>query len=158
MFRDGRAKTSACNFSTFRKTGAWLSSFTPILPTHQGRSFVAPSFDALADAPAELGTFDEFNFYAGGRTIRVVVHGKGWNRGDLTDMLTRIANYETSLMGGAPDREYLFILHIGFGWGGGMEHSDCTAISVGSVVAIAGHRRARILSPVECEALAPAVA
>ena len=98
------------------------------------RTFVAPSFDALADAPAELSAFDEFSFYAGGRSIRVVVHGKGWNRGDLTDWLTRIVNYETTLMGGAPDGEYLFILHIGFGWGGGMEHSDCTAISVGSVV------------------------
>jgi predicted metalloprotease with PDZ domain len=95
-----------------------------------GKSFLAPSFDALADAPAELGSFDDFSFYAGGRNIRVVVHGKGWNRGDLTDWLTRVANYETSLMGGAPDREYLFILHIGFIWGGGMEHSDCTAISV----------------------------
>jgi predicted metalloprotease with PDZ domain len=98
-----------------------------------GKSFVAQSFDALADAPAELGTFDEFSFYAGGRTIRVVVHGRGWNRADVTSVLTRIANYETALMGGAPDREYLFILHIGLGWGGGMEHSDCTAVTVANV-------------------------
>ncbi len=95
-----------------------------------GQTIVASSFDALADAPAELGAFDEFSLNAGGRTLRVVVRGKGWNRADITDALTRIANYETSLMGGPPDKEYLFLFDIGFGWGGGMEHSDCAAISV----------------------------
>jgi predicted metalloprotease with PDZ domain len=48
----------------------------------------------------------------------------------LTDDLKRIVNYEVSLMGGAPFREYLFLFHVGqnFG-GGGMEHMDCTAIA-----------------------------
>jgi predicted metalloprotease with PDZ domain len=104
----------------------------PDLSDATGDTFSAPSFDALADAPAELGTFDEFSFYAGGRNLRVVVRGKGWTRAELTDALTRIANYETSLMGGAPDREYMFLFDIGFGWGGGMEHSDSCAISVAS--------------------------
>ena len=46
-------------------------------------------------------------------------------------MLAQIVNYETRMMGGAPFTEYMFFLHVGrdFG-GGGMEHANCTAISV----------------------------
>jgi predicted metalloprotease with PDZ domain len=93
-------------------------------------AYAAPSYDALVDAPAELGAFDEFRLEAGGRPIRVVVHGDSGDRSRLTDALKRIVDYEVSLMGGAPFREYLFLFHVGtvFG-GGGMEHANCTAIS-----------------------------
>ena len=93
-------------------------------------TYVAPSYDALADAPAEVGRFDEFHMEAGGRPIRVVVHGDSGDHAKLLDSLKRIVNYDVSLMGGAPFREYLFLFHVGnnFG-GGGMEHMNCTAIS-----------------------------
>ncbi len=92
--------------------------------------YVASSYDALVDAPVEIGDFDEFRFEAGGRPIRVVVHGDSGDRGKLTDALKRIVDYQVSLMGGAPFREYMFMFHVGenFG-GGGMEHSNCTAIA-----------------------------
>jgi predicted metalloprotease with PDZ domain len=102
--------------------------------THSGRSvgaaFVAPSYDALVDAPVELGKFDEFRIEAGGRPIRIVVHGDAGDRSRLADALKRIVNYQVSLMRGAPFREYLFLFHVGatFG-GGGMEHANSTAIS-----------------------------
>jgi predicted metalloprotease with PDZ domain len=97
---------------------------------HHFGSYVAPSYDALIDAPAEIGRFDEFHTEAGGRPIRIVVHGDAGDRSRLVDSLKRIVEYEVSLMGGAPFREYLFLFHIGnnFG-GGGMEHMNCTAIS-----------------------------
>jgi predicted metalloprotease with PDZ domain len=93
-------------------------------------AYVAPSYDALVDAPVELGAFDEFRFDAGARPIRVVVHGDYGDRARLTDQLKRIVDYQVTLMGGAPFREYLFLLHVGpnFG-GGGMEHANSTAIS-----------------------------
>jgi len=93
-------------------------------------AYVAPSYDALVDAPVEIGDFDEFRFEAGGRPIRVVVHGNYGDRGKLTDALKRIVDYQVSLMGGAPFSEYMFMFHVGqnFG-GGGMEHSNCTAIA-----------------------------
>ncbi|HLJ24773.1 MAG TPA: PDZ domain-containing protein [Candidatus Acidoferrales bacterium] len=95
---------------------------------HSG--YAAPSYDALADAPVEIGRFDELHLQAGGRPIRVVIHGDAGDHARLTDSLKRIVDYEVSLMGGAPFREYLFIFHVGnnFG-GGGMEHMNCTAIS-----------------------------
>jgi len=78
----------------------------------------------------EISHFDEFHIDAGGRPIRVIVHGDPGDRSKLADSLKRIVDYETSLMGGAPFREYLFLFHVGgnFG-GGGMEHMNCTAIA-----------------------------
>ena len=93
-------------------------------------SFVAPNYDALVDAPVEVGRFDEFGMDAGGRHVRIVVHGDPGDRIHLSDSLKHIVDYDVSLMGGAPFREYMFLFHIGgnFG-GGGMEHMNCTAIS-----------------------------
>jgi predicted metalloprotease with PDZ domain len=106
--------------------------------TSAGHVFSAVNFDALADAPIEIGTFDEFGFQAGGRPIRVAISGKGWKRDQLTDALTRIVNNEVAMMGGAPFREYLFIIHVGEGWGGGMEHANSTAIAVGNMGQLPG--------------------
>lgn len=97
---------------------------------HRANSFVAPSYDALVDAPVELGMFEEFRIEAGGRPIRIVIHGNSGDRSRLSDALKRIVDYQVSLMGGAPFREFLFLFHVGpnFG-GGGMEHANSTAIS-----------------------------
>jgi len=107
---------------------------------HRSDSYVAPSYDALVDAPVEIGRFDEWHFEAGGRPIRVVIHGDAGDRTRLTDSLKRIVDYEVSLMAGAPFREYLFLFHVGnnFG-GGGMEHMNCTAIAVDAAAQIAGY-------------------
>ncbi len=96
---------------------------------HSG-AYVAPSYDALVDAPVEISQFDQFRMEAGGRPIRIVVHGDSGDRSRLIDSLKRIVDYDVSLMGGAPFQEYLFLFHVGnnFG-GGGMEHMNCTAIS-----------------------------
>jgi predicted metalloprotease with PDZ domain len=98
-------------------------------------SFVAASYDKLADAPAEVGKFSEFGFDQSGAHFRVVVDGKEWHREKLESILQGITKYEIHLMGGAPFREYTFFYHFGpypeVG-GGGMEHSNCTAISASS--------------------------
>ncbi len=93
-------------------------------------SYAAPSYDALVDSPVELGTFEEFRIDAGGRPVRIVVHGDSGDRSQLSDALKRIVDYQVSLMGGAPFREFLFLFHVGTNFGGGgMEHANSTAIS-----------------------------
>ncbi|MGH9684498.1 MAG: M61 family metallopeptidase [Candidatus Acidiferrales bacterium] len=128
-------------------------------------SFRAESYDKLADAPVEFGKFDELNFDQSGAHFRVVVDASDWNKGQLGDGLRRIVAYEIKLMDGAPFSEYTFFFHIGpyaeVG-GGGMEHSNCTAIaasSVGVATMIAAHEffhawnvkriRPRTLEPVD---------
>jgi len=113
--------------------GAGSASSSPKSNLPAGRrtgAYTAPSYDALVDAPVELGTFQEFSMEAGGRQVRIVVHGDPGDQSRLTGALKRIVDYEVSLMGGAPFREYLFLFHIGTTYGGGgMEHANCTAIS-----------------------------
>jgi predicted metalloprotease with PDZ domain len=112
---------------------------------HEPHSFTASSYDALVDAPVEIGKFEEFEFDNGGAHFRVVVDSRDWNRALLEDSLKRITGYELKLMGGPPFKEYTFFFHIGTypdAGGGGMEHANSTAIggsSVEMVVAIAAH-------------------
>ena len=98
-------------------------------------SFTAASYDKLVDAPAEAGKLAEFAFDEAGAHFRVVVDGKDWHRESLESILRDITKYEVHLMGGAPFSEYTFFYHFGpypeVG-GGGMEHSNCTAISTAS--------------------------
>jgi predicted metalloprotease with PDZ domain len=108
-------------------------------------AFVAPNYDALVDAPVEAGEFEDFEFDEGGAHFRVVVDGKEWTRERLSDGLRRISRCELKLMGGAPFKEYTFLIHIGpyaEAGGGGMEHANSTAIAAGSeegALAIAAH-------------------
>ena len=108
-------------------------------------SFSASSYDTLVDAPVEIGKFEEFGFDQGGAHFRVLVDAKTWRRDRLEESLRRITAYELQLMGGAPFHQYTFFFHIGpytESGGGGMEHSNCTAIGAGSVEsasAIAAH-------------------
>ncbi len=107
-------------------------------------AYVAPNYDALVDAPVEIGTFEEFALEGEGlpqhKPIRVVVHGDGWSREHLTEIVRRIVVYEIQLMRGAPFDQYMFIYHIGapaFGRRGGMEHANSAAISVDSMASLA---------------------
>jgi predicted metalloprotease with PDZ domain len=98
-------------------------------------SFVAPNYDALVDAPAELGVFEETEFDDRGARYRVLIDGAA-DKTALADGLRRIVDYETDLMGGSPFREYLFMFQTGdyreMG-AGGMEHANGTAISAASI-------------------------
>jgi len=122
---------------------------TELAPGASPYSFVAPSYDALVDAPVEAGKFSQFEFDNAGAHFRVVVDAEKWDKTFLEDCLRAITKYELQLMGGAPfdspRKEYTFIFHIGpyaeVG-GGGMEHANSTAIadtSVENAAALAAH-------------------
>jgi predicted metalloprotease with PDZ domain len=105
----------------------------------------ATSYDALVDAPIEAGKFEEFQLRGIKPEIWVVVHGDSWRKKQVEEDLKRICEYELRLMEGAPFERYTFILHLGkgaAGSGGGMEHSNSTAISAPSdeyLPAVAAH-------------------
>jgi predicted metalloprotease with PDZ domain len=124
---DRRAEESIVHFTDVPQN--WRTAIE--LSEDAAATYHAPSYDSLVDAPVEIGPLDLFQFQAAGRPIRVAVHGDSLDHARITDMLTRIVEYESRLMGGPPFSEYLFIYHVGrdFG-GGGMEHSNSTTISV----------------------------
>jgi predicted metalloprotease with PDZ domain len=130
--------------STWRAAGPLLSAHA-----EEGRDqsalFNAANFDALADGPIEVGKFDEFELGGISPRISVVIHGDSWKKKQVEQDLKRICEYELRLMEGAPFERYTFILHLGkgaAGSGGGMEHSNSTAISAPSdeyLPAVAAH-------------------
>jgi predicted metalloprotease with PDZ domain len=94
-----------------------------------------PNYDALADAPIEMGKFEEFQLLGMSPEIWVIIHGDTYKKKQVETELKRICEYELKLMGKAPYWRYTFVLHIGkaaAGASGGMEHADSTAISVPS--------------------------
>lgn len=117
---------------------AGWSLATSLRPGGSSSSVRAPSYDALADAPVEIGRFEEERFEVSGARVRVVVHGTAWNRAALRDALRRIVEYQTRLMGEVPFEEFLFIYHFGLGGNGGMEHAESTAIALGANAGAAG--------------------
>ena len=98
-------------------------------------------YDALADAPIELGKFEEFQLPGISPEIWVIIHGDNYKKKQVEAELKRICEYEIKLMGKAPYPRYTFVLHIGKGAGGaggGMEHADGTAIFVPSADSLPG--------------------
>ncbi len=97
--------------------------------------FTAGSYDALADAPIEFGKIEQFDLSGMTPRVSVAVHGGKWNKKEVEGELRRICVYQLKLMEGAPYEHYTFIIHLGDsaqGAGGGMEHSNSTAISLRS--------------------------
>jgi predicted metalloprotease with PDZ domain len=98
-------------------------------------------YDALADAPIELGKFEEFQLPGMNPEVWVVIHGDDYKKKQVETALKRICEYEIKLMGKAPYARYTFIVHTGkgaAGAGGGMEHADSTAIFVQSAESLPG--------------------
>ncbi|HEV2194229.1 MAG TPA: PDZ domain-containing protein [Candidatus Acidoferrum sp.] len=137
LYIPGRRGESA-SFSTSEMPSDWrIESAARMLCVHVGPSsgcaIESPSYDALADGPIEIGKFQEFDLSGVSPRITVVVHGEKWRKKQIEQELKRICEYEIKLMEGAPFDHYTFILHIGRGaGGGGMEHSNSTAIGVPS--------------------------
>lgn len=93
----------------------------------------APSYDALADAPIEASNFEGFSIHDLSPPVHVVIHGDGYKKHDVENLLRKICAYQLRLMDGAPYDQYTFIFHIGKaagGGGGGMEHANSAAIFV----------------------------
>jgi predicted metalloprotease with PDZ domain len=116
-----------------------VASASPVLLESMGgvRLFTleAPTFDALADSPIEISHLEQFTIHDLTPPVHVVIHGDDWKKHDVETALRKICAYEIKLMDGAPYPEYTFIFHIGKaanGSGGGMEHTNSTAINIPS--------------------------
>jgi len=127
---DRRGEDASITFSGVPP--AWRIAVALKPAANTSSSFVAGNYDALVDAPVEIGPFAEFRLEGLSPPVRVVVHGDNYDRPALADALRRIVVHQTGLMGGAPYDEFLFIYHFGpqaVVGGGGMEHANSTAIS-----------------------------
>jgi predicted metalloprotease with PDZ domain len=95
--------------------------------------FTAANYDALVDAPLEMGNVKQTFVKEGGATYRIVVHGDpaDYDMNALAETVRRIASTAVAWMGDRPFNEYAFFFHFARGAaGGGMEHAFSTAIDM----------------------------
>ncbi|MCU7929397.1 MAG: PDZ domain-containing protein [Candidatus Thiodiazotropha sp. (ex Codakia rugifera)] len=93
--------------------------------------YIAESYEALIDYPAEIGTFSMAEFKVKGQPHRIAVYGL--HHADLTRFskdLQLICSEEVELFGELPINDYLFmLLVVGDGYGG-LEHRNSTSLLV----------------------------
>ncbi len=149
---DRRAEAVDVKFDDVPNSWGLASELTPGADPY---TFVAASYDALVDAPAEIGKFNQIFWRQDGVKYRVVVDGKDVRNDRLGDYLKKITALETKMMGGAPFAEYTFFVHVG-SYPEVRRWRDGTCELHGDFGQFGGWSRsdggARILSRVECEA------
>jgi predicted metalloprotease with PDZ domain len=93
----------------------------------------ARNYDALVDAPVEIGMFRETKFQDGGTKYRIVIDADpaDYDPAAIESSVRRIVHTEVEWMKDQPCSEYVFIYHLPrAAGGGGMEHACSTAIDV----------------------------
>ncbi|HEX9654186.1 MAG TPA: PDZ domain-containing protein [bacterium] len=122
----------------------------PLKPLPQVHTFHADNYDALVDAPAQLGSFTKFQFELGGAPVELVVHGDIVFKADsFSTMVKKICEYQAKFFNEVPFDRYIFFYKVlpGRGSGGGLEHANSTTIG------LAGDRLAEnVLSAAEVTA------
>jgi len=89
----------------------------------------APNFDALYDAPVEMGNLDELEFRAEGVPHRMAFWGEGnWDRDRLLRDLPEIVSAHADLFGEIPYDDYTFITLLSGGAYGGLEHRNSSSL------------------------------
>jgi predicted metalloprotease with PDZ domain len=120
----------------FSQVPAGWQIATP-LPSSRDNRFSAENYDRLVDSPVEIGEFKESDFEESGGQYRVVIDAEStdYDREKIEGMLHKITAAATSWMADRPFDTYTFLYHFPRGpAGGGMEHSDSTAIDVNADV------------------------
>ncbi len=112
--------------------------------------YVADNYDALIDAPTEMGLFRRYRVYLGEKPVDLVFRGAdGFAADSFAVMVKKICAYETGLFGETPFDKYVFFYNVfpGRRSGGGLEHRNST------VIGLAGTRLAQsVLSAAEVTA------
>ncbi len=91
------------------------------------------TYDALVDSPVEIGVSQTSSFTSDGVRYRIVVDAAAtdYNLPALQEAIKKVVHVETDWMQDRPFEQYTFFYHFPRGpFGGGMEHSYGTAISV----------------------------
>jgi predicted metalloprotease with PDZ domain len=93
--------------------------------------FTAGDYDALVDAPVEVGTHALRTFDVLGKPHAIAIWGRG--NADLDRLVAdvrKIVAHLGELMGGLPYERYLFILHLNGSARGGLEHASSSTLLV----------------------------
>jgi predicted metalloprotease with PDZ domain len=108
------------------------AALAPVEGAPPGEAWLAaPDYDALVDAPIELGTPRVERFEEGGTTFEYVLtgaEGTGIDLARLAGDARKVAAAQGALMGGFPFTRYVFLLRVSAVGGGGLEHASSTSM------------------------------
>jgi predicted metalloprotease with PDZ domain len=97
--------------------------------TSDPMTFTAPDYDALVDAPTEMGKFDLTQFQVEGKPHYLVTTPVGAlakeKAEQFTEMLAKVANAQSSIFGGLPYEKYVYFYFFArpeSNAGGALEH------------------------------------
>jgi predicted metalloprotease with PDZ domain len=130
---DGRPSTMQVRFTDVPP--GWR--IATALTSSAAAEFAADNYDRLVDCPVEISSFQEADFDQGGGHYRIVVDADPavYNLQKMVPVVKRIVAAATSWMDDRPYQTYLFLYHFPrVSGGGGMEHTDSTAIDVNARV------------------------
>ncbi len=129
MHLSGRLKDPAT--VTIEPYSDWKQVSTGLDPVPgRANTFTAPDFDTLYDCPILVGNLEILTFEAAGKPHTVAAYDLGsFDRAKFTGDLAKIIEASATLMGELPYRHYTFLI-IGPG-GGGLEHLNSTAVTLG---------------------------
>jgi predicted metalloprotease with PDZ domain len=118
---------------TFDLPAGWAIA-TALAPTADPRTYVAIDVADLLDAPALIGRLHRWRFSAGGVPHRVAYWAspgaQPFDTAALVDGLQRLAHQAVMLFGGAPFREYTFLVEDGAL--GSLEHRSSVTLGAPS--------------------------
>ncbi len=102
---------------------------TTPLPEISPKTFLAEDLDTLIDSPFEIGSQQVYDFTVLDKPHQLVV----WGEGNLDPQIAiadiqKIVEVEAKIFGGLPYEEYIFLLHLSPGGGGGLEHKNCCSL------------------------------
>jgi predicted metalloprotease with PDZ domain len=107
---------------------------TPASPRGSSRAgwiYAAADFDALVDAPFEVGRHEMHAFAAGRTRFELALYGRtNADRARLVDILRRVVNATGRIFGGFPFDRYLFIVHALPIGSGGLEHRASVTMDI----------------------------
>lgn len=103
----------------------YFSSIYSTLSKKKKNQFYADSFHLLFDSPIQISNKESYSFQSDGCNHEVIFEGETSHhfRKILKD-LKKITDTEIQMMGGSPNKRYLFIINLTDSSYGGLEHSS----------------------------------
>lgn len=128
MYVEG-ATRAPCTLTIRPPRRDWIVDIA--LPSRSRGRYHAEDYDALVDAPWEIGTHRRLEFRAAGKRHRIALYGRGNEDEErLVRDLRRIVEEEAAIFGGLPYKEYLFVVHLWDKPAGGLEHRGSNTSAV----------------------------
>ncbi len=110
---------------------------SPLRALPENHLFYAENYDQLVDAPAQVGHFQQYEFFLDTAPIEIVLQGQAdFDPDSFVTMVRKICEYQTDFFGEVPFDRFVFFYRVlpGPYAGGGLEHQNSTTIGLSGML------------------------